>query len=341
LAAGALTGLAVLTRPNLVPLALVVATPLLWRRDRRRHRLGAFVLGGVPAAVVLIAVQWRIYGTPFASGHGSFSYLFSAANVLPNVRDYTMRLLAGEWPALLLTAAAALVTWRCAADSQNGSDEFATPSPHNAVLFAVLSTAAVLLCYLPYGVFPDWTYLRFLLPAFPAVFAAVAALTVVAASRLPAPLRGVALLAAVTLVCALDIRNAHRLQAFELRRNEGRYEIAGRYLASALPRNAVVIAAQESASVWHYTGRPVLRWDLLDIELDTAIERLQLLGRHPVLVVEDWEGPDLRRKFPASATAQLDWRPRADIGDPVRVRLFDPDDRLDPAPWPVDRLHVD
>jgi hypothetical protein len=322
-----------------------------------------------------MVIQWRTFGSPFASGHGSFSYLFSLDNVLPNIRDYTMRLLLAEWPALLLTAIAALLAWRSPSQRMSlrrgyhrAGAPAATPgdtdTPWNTVgfppgrtrddegpgvpsasapaRFAAFAAAAVLLCYLPYGVFPDWTYLRFLLPAFPMAFAATAALVVFATGRLPAPLRGVALLAAVTAVCSLNVGTARRLQAFELRRNEGRYETAGRYLAAALPANAVVVAAQESASAWYYTGLPVLRWDALNVGLDAALDKLRALGKHPFLVVEDWEAPDLRRKFPASATAQLDWRPRADIGDPVRVRLFDPDDRLELRPdWAIDRLHVE
>jgi hypothetical protein len=320
--AGMLTGLAVLTRPNLIPIALVVAAVLVRRtRDRRttdeltggeRARgerafrdawrpLAAFVLGGVPAAVVLVTIQWRIFGTPFASGHGSFSYLFSAANILPNVRDYTVRLVTGEWPALLLVAAAAAVLALRPPGAISGRNQdspttgagggpadarIATAAvrfrPANGVAdvasLAALFAAAILICYLPYGVFPDWTYLRFLLPAFPTLFAATGALAVVALSRLPPLARGITLLALVTLVGALNVGTARRLQAFELRRNEGRYETVGRYLAAALPRNVVIISVQESASAWHYTGLPVLRWDLVPVALDAAIERLRALG---------------------------------------------------------------
>ena len=47
---------------------------------------------------------------------------------------------------------------------------------------------------------------------------------------------------------------------------------------------------------------------------------------------------DLRRRFPGSAIARLDWTPRADIGSETRVRLFDPADRGAATPPRTDRL---
>ena len=56
------------------------------------------------------------------------------------------------------------------------------PAANAAALFG----AAVLLCYLPYVVFRDWFYLRFLLPAFPLAFVVVGALADRAAYGVPA-----------------------------------------------------------------------------------------------------------------------------------------------------------
>ena len=47
----------------------------------------------------------------------------------------------------------------------------------------------VLACYLAYGVFPDWAYLRFLLPIWPAALAAAGAVVANAILRLPAGVR--------------------------------------------------------------------------------------------------------------------------------------------------------
>jgi hypothetical protein len=193
--------------------------------------------------------------------------------------------------------------------------------------------------YLSYGVFAEWSYLRFLLPSFPFAFVLVGALATDAAERLPSALRGVALLAALAVVGSLNVTQAQREQAFNLHRYEARYRTAGRYSQAVLPPNAVVVAGQQSASAHHYTSLPVVRWDLLSVDLDAALARLRALGRHPVILIEAWEAPTLQAMFPRSDAARLDWPPRADFGQETRVRLFDPADRLvPPATIVTDRL---
>jgi hypothetical protein len=222
-----------------------------------------------------------------------------------------------------------------------GASAEAVPGPGVARRLWLLAALAVLLtlaCYLPYAVFTEWAYLRFLLPAFPLVFVSIGALVANALMRLPVPARGIVLLCALTVVCSVNVVNAGGEQAFNLHRYEARYRTAGRYLEPALPVNAAIVTVQQSASAYHYTGRPIVRWDLLPVELDEAVAALRARGRHPVLLVEDWEMTALAARFPRSALARLDWTPRADIGEVTHVRLFDPADRDAPAPPPLDRL---
>jgi hypothetical protein len=101
----------------------------------------------------------------------------------------------------------------------------------------------------------------------------------------------------------------------------------------------VVITAQHSASMHDYTGLPIVRWDLLTIGLDEAIDDLEALGCVPVIVVEEWERPLIGRRFPSATYARLDWRPRADIADAVRVYVYDPRDRRHDASYSTDRVH--
>jgi hypothetical protein len=195
------------------------------------------------------------------------------------------------------------------------------------VKLATAAAAVVLLIYLPYGVFPDWSSLRFLMPAMPLAFAAVGALGSEALDRVAAAIRGAAILVMLTLAVSLNASHAAEQSAHALRDYEARYRTMGRYLAASLPANAVIVTSQESGSAHFYTGLPVLRWDLLAVDLELALERLRGLGKHPVLVVEDWEKPALRARFPSGPIAGLDWPPRAEAGRTTRVGLWDPADR--------------
>jgi len=352
LAAGGAAGLAILTRPNLLPFAIVIALATMnfprrqlsagqssmqsqaaVERRLRPDRLLGFIAGITPAIGALLLMQWRLFASPFASGYGTLGDLYSVRNIAPNLAGYSGRIVEGEMPALITAIAAAviLIVTRPAPSS--------APPLKRAVVLATLVFAIVGLSYLPYAVFVDWSYLRFLLPAFPLVFVVMGGILTAALLRLAAPIRAPLLLCTLAAVGSFNVVRAEHEQAFNMQRYESRYRLAGRFLASALPPRAVIVAVQQSGSARYYTRRPILRWDWLDPDLDTAVAALRARGWHPVFVVEDWERPDLIKKHPASANAQFDWRPRAEIGDDIHVFLYDPLDRTNPPHWVADRIH--
>jgi hypothetical protein len=353
LAAGGAAGLAILTRPNLLTLAIVIAlaamnfprmrqltepqspnqTRMPIERRSRPDRLLGFAAGLTPAIGALLLMQWRLYGNPLVSGYGTAADLFSLSNIGPNLVGYSRRLIEGETPALLVFIAAMVVLIM----TRRGTS--AAPPLKRPLVLATLALAIVVSSYLPYAVFAEWSYLRFLLPAFPLLFIAIGGVLTAALLRLPVSLRAPLLLCTLAAVASFNVLRAEREQAFNMRRYESRYRLAGRYLDSALPPRAVIVAVQESGGVRYYTTRPVLRWDWLDVDLDTAVAALRALGRHPVFVVEDWERSDVVRKHPLSTNARLDWRPRAEFGDETRVFLYDPLDRTNPPTWHPDRVH--
>jgi hypothetical protein len=336
--AGVVSAVAIPVRPSLLPLAAVAAVVLaMWSTPGFTSRRAAvitlfkFSSATVPAIAGLAWLQWSLYGNPFASGHGTFAEMFSIRHVLPNIRDYTVRVLTGEAPALLLIAASVVAF-------VVGRRVPAEPAIAPSVRIAGLVAIPVLACYLAYGVFTDWAYLRFLLPIWPAAFAAAGAIIVNARLRLSPAIRTQVLLVALTAVCARNVLTAAHEGSFSLWKDASRFGTAGRYLDAVLPDNAVIVASEHSGSASYYTGRPIVRWDSLNTGFDEALADLTRIGRAPVIVLDQWEEPLLRRRFPASALARLDWPARADFGSVTRVRFLDPADRQRPTGRPPDRL---
>src|SRR5204862_7815726 len=166
----------------------------------------------------------RLYGSPLASGYGGASDLYALSNTAPIAAGYARRLLLAEAPAVLLAAAALIVM-----AARRGRPVDAPPLKRPLVL-ATIALAIVIASYLPYGVFAEWSYLRFLLPAFPLLFVLIGALLVSALLQVPAPMRAIALLCALAVVASANVLRAQQEQAFNLHRYESRYRLAGRYL---------------------------------------------------------------------------------------------------------------
>ena len=344
-ASGAVAGFALLARPNLVPLVAPLAifvcgwpvtpgttSPVGTSLRARAARAVAFASGLVPAAGAMGLLQWRLYGNPLASGHGAVSDFFALSNVWPNIGAYLSRILRGEPAVLVLALLAVLVI--AVTRGRREAQLPLSPSARAATLFGT----TVVICYLSYVAFPDWSYLRFLLPAFPLAFVAVGACVARATSTVPRPIEALVLLLLLTIAASVNVVIARREQAFALRDFEARYRSAGRYIDSVLPPEAVIFAVQESGSARYY-ARPIVRWDLLPVELDDAVAALTAIHRRPVFLIEEWEIPDIQKRFPSSRLARLDWPARADIGTNVRVLLFDPADRDQPASLiPTDRF---
>jgi glycosyltransferase involved in cell wall biosynthesis len=311
---GAMTGAAVLVRPNLVPLAAIVA---LWiaasRKSTVRERglsLAAFGTAALPFALVVMAMQNAMYGGPLKSGYGALGALFTFDHVLPNLLRYPRWLLETETPFVALALAAPWV-----GELRNRRSE---------TCWLLAFAAATLVCYLPYVVFDAWWYLRFVLPAIAVLLALSAAVAVDVVSRLPRAWRTPALALAYGVLVVFHVTTAAHRQVFELRDLESRYRIAGEYVAAHLPPDAAVLTVHQSGSVRFYSGRPTLVWaDLDPASLDRALEYLRSRNLRPFLLFETWEEPDFRRRFGAkSATGRLEWPPMAEIDR--QIRIYDP-----------------
>jgi 4-amino-4-deoxy-L-arabinose transferase-like glycosyltransferase len=314
---GAMTGAAVLIRPNLVPLAGIIALWLAASRPgtlrQRLLSLGEFGAAALPFALVVMALQNAMYGGPLKSGYGDLRALFTLDHIGPNLLRYPRWLLETQTPFVALALAS---PWVNALRVRRSG----------AAWWLLAFAGATVACYLPYVVFDAWWYLRFILPAIAVLIALSAAVAVQLISRLPRVWRAPVLGVAGGLLVVFYVATAAHRQVFELRALESRYRTAGEYVAAHLPKEAVVLTVHQSGSIRFYSGRQTLVWSDLDgSSLDLALEYVRTRNLHPFLLFETGEEPDFRRRFGVtSAIGRLEWPPIAEIDR--EVRIYDPAD---------------
>jgi len=306
LLAGMFAAVAILVRPNLLPLGVVVGLYLLVRPDRpwpERIRHGAVYAASCAVGCVAVAlVQWRFYGSPVASGYGAAGDIFALAHIAPNASRYGSWLVQALTPLVLLALAAPIVI------------------PRGFALLGLVFSVVTAGVYLLYLVFEDWSYVRFLLPAMPV-------LTVLWLSTLAGMVQRVSMRQVSTVlglvavaVAVAGVWNARSHQAFALRQLESVYARTGDEVDRRLPRNALVVTSRYSGSVRYYAGRETLVWDVLDpASLDRAVAFGRTQGLEPFFMLDSGEEEAFRLRFAGSDVARLDWPPRIEIAPQVRI----------------------
>ena len=312
LMAGILIGSAILVRPNLAPLAIVLAAIPFIQHDAREKQLrglAAMIAGSLPAVMILLWLNRTLYGSLIGSGYGDAAKLFSAAHVNANLANFSRALFQTQNVVPVIAVAAPLVFHGI---KRAGS------------LLLLAFAAVVFGIYLFYSPFPEWWYLRFLIPAIVVLLILASAVSVHLLSK--ANMGGLIPIAAVVLGL-IGTRAARDRDAFALQRMEGRYRQSAELVRDRLPDNSVLITVWQSGSMRFHAGREIVMWDSLDPAwLDRAITWLRSNGRQPYLLFERREEPEFRARFRGrSEVGSLDWPPRFDLGR--QVRIYDPADR--------------
>jgi hypothetical protein len=333
LAAGVAAGFATLTRPNLVPLGVLIGAVLLWRwraaapehRGQALRNVSGFAFAFATGCLAVAAFNQHLYGSPFRSGYGPVSELYQWHHIALNLDRYPRWLLATQTPFIYLGLA---TPWLIRDRS----------SAMVLLLFAVV----VFGCYLPYGYFgrDEWTYLRFILPAYPALLVS-SAMTGRELLRRFIPHARLAAIVGMAFIVALggwQARESRQRGVLVTRQVEQRYRDVGRYIAAATPADAVVIAGLHSGSIRYYSGRLTLYYPRLHFRaLDDAVDALTGQGRKVFVMVEQGEEPDFRWHFESdNQYGRLDWPPLVqttrggadvrvyDIADRARLRAGQP-----------------
>jgi 4-amino-4-deoxy-L-arabinose transferase-like glycosyltransferase len=304
LLAGAAIGVDVLVRPA----NLVVAVPVLIAFGLNWRAWLVCGLGGVPFAAAMLLYNMRAYGGALTTGYGFVGDAFELKIVPHNFAHFAL------WVPLLVGApiglAALTLPWTRVRE--------ATADKRVPWLLGAwfASFAAFYLAYWFAG--ETWWYVRFLLPAFPAVI--LAGLLVLQRLAIRGRrARGVALALVVVGFVSQRVL-AHELLTFSVRDGERRYYRVCQWLNENLPANAIVASCQLSGAQYYYTPFPLLRWDQLPgDEMERIIPGLRAANRPLYAVVFKFEEERaMKEHLPGR------WTKLHEIEDDVAVWRFEP-----------------
>jgi hypothetical protein len=268
LAAGFAVAVDVLLRPTNV-LAFI---PLAVALGASRRRWILLLCGGLPGAVFYIAHTQATYGTPFTTGYADMPFGFSGGYFVQTLAHYAL------WLPALFTPVAAFalgLPW-----VRGG-----TPSTRLLLGAWILAFGAF------YSVYKctheTWWYLRFLLPAVPAlVVSGLLVLRTLVARFLATPARALcALGVALVLIFANSTTLCGHLGVFHIARDELRYGRTADWMRAHLPSNAICLSMQETGALFYYTDFTFIRWDALTKDNVANIEALVRSSGRPLYAV--------------------------------------------------------
>lgn len=322
--AGLAAAAGLLLRPTF---ATIAAGAIGWivlggRRNVRSALL--FAAGLLPGVTVLLWLNRRWYGSPWTFGYGTASQLLSLDRFWTNVVTY-----AGS-----IVHTSPIIVFSVVALAGFLVRPWGTASRRRVSLLICVAAGAIG-PYLFYEPFADWWYLRFLLPAWPPLLVGAGLLATIPNVR---GRTGAFLVAAGIIVFGVaGLGISERRGVFLL--NERRYATIARIVSGITDPSAVILTVQHVGTIRYYAGRQTLRWDLLDPAwLDRTVDWLAARGRHPYLLIEDWEEGQFESRFGASNRAgrlsyspAMAWQSRRGDG---WIYLFDPLNRSAPTLTP-------
>lgn len=244
--AGAGVGVAVAVRPSGIVLFAPVLVALPWTRAA----LGRLVGAGVPWALGLGWYNAAAHGAPWLTGYPGHFGLFSREWIGPTLGHYATWI--PRHYSWLVVALAVGMPWACRRQPR--------------VVWVLVTWSLAFLGF--YGAYrfthETWWYLRFVLPAYPAIILAA----LLTAQHLVARVAGrrwvVELAAAAVVLASAATAVAMQPESREYRfigEGEGRYRSAALWFDGMVPRNAIVTGMQITGALHLYTSRPFLRWE--------------------------------------------------------------------------------
>ena len=331
-AAGAALAIAVLVRPT----SLLLVLPAIVALQPRVRTWIAFGLGGLPGALFLVGYNHALYGTYLTTGYGDVSSLFALRHVPPTVWHFVIWVPVVATPLVL---AAAALPWLTIDRRKK---------------FTLLAWAGVVfLLYAAYEPTQEtWWYLRFILPALPALAIAAAlglqqinypswflVSRVLPAGATPAqvaqgpivrlPFAVLLFLAAAGWLLMWD----RSLRVSQIELDDRTYPQVGRWVAEQMPADAIVAAYQVSGSILYYTNRPFINpFNLVPEDQARFSAWLDREHRPLYAVLFPFEEANILQRLPGR------WEVVTHIRQATVWRRLGPGERSATTPTPPNRL---
>jgi hypothetical protein len=270
LAAGACVAVGFLVRPS----NFLIVVPVALATGLSPGSLILLGLGAFPGIAAWMAVNHAAYGGYFQSGYGAIGNEFHA-NLVPGTLAYAAR-----WLPLLLSPIVIVSPVILALSRQR-----------TRVVAVLAAWAAVYIgFYLPYRwTHEDWWFLRFLLPAAPALIVAGLIVLQLCFERLfeRFPATWARALPVFLLFASLGVEAAQNvpLHAWAIGQGERKYGRVADWLGANVPRNSAIIAHQFSGALFYYTDLTLLRADQMDPSTAARVNTSVRSGAIPLYAV--------------------------------------------------------
>jgi len=249
LAGGFALSIAVLVRPTnvlLYPSLLIFIGPNF-------RKIVCLTLAGLPGALWFATYNHTLYGGVFRSGYPGIETAFALSYAWPTLLHFGRALATFLPTALLVLPLVALVrrATRTRLLIALATWFFALTAPY--VFYAISQE--------------DWSCLRFILPALPAlIFGGLLGVNALTSSTALSAPRIRLIAAAILIIWAVagSWHSTRKLGILFIQGYEQPYATATHAARTTLPSNALIVCGQTSGAVYYYTNFPVLRWDFIN-----------------------------------------------------------------------------
>jgi hypothetical protein len=239
--------------PNAM-IALPVGLALL-SRIRQQVWWWVIILSSLPGIALLLWINNELYGSPFASGYGNVWRFFKAEYFGMTMRHFAYWLTALHTPVVTLGFLASLLLFR--------------KHPITLVILWIWSGSFILFYAFYYHSHLTWWYLRFILPAVPAlVIGAVFLMRSVSYYIGQSTRRAwlpTALCAGLALYICFSEKAAYKGNIYFDGRERNSYLMLNQWMEENTKPEDVFLSMQTSGAIYYYTNQAIIRYDLLRV----------------------------------------------------------------------------